>query len=111
MLDPSTFRLERILPGPIERVWSHLVDPAKRRLWFADGPMNLRAGGRFALHFRFADLTAESLPQDRDAECALAGTIIQCAPPTLLSYTWGDAAGASQVTFELTPLGDQCFCY
>jgi uncharacterized protein YndB with AHSA1/START domain len=105
VLEPGTFRLERLLPGPVERVWSYLIDPAKRRLWFADGPLDLRVGGALRLQFRFTDLTPESLPQGQDAECTLIGTVTQCEPPKLLSYTWGSDANASHVTFELIPRG------
>ena len=38
---PDTLRIERTLPGPIERVWTYLTDPAKRATWFARGPMEL----------------------------------------------------------------------
>src|SRR5262249_22664742 len=47
----GTVRMQRILPGPIERVWEYLVDSEKRSLWFAGGAMDLRAGGRGALTF------------------------------------------------------------
>src|SRR5579864_9028244 len=107
VLDSKTYRLERILPGPIERIWSYLIDPAKRRLWFADGPSELRVGGQQALHFRFSDLTTEPLPRGSEAECTVASTITRYEPPTLLSYTWGTGAGASQVTFELTSIGNE----
>jgi uncharacterized protein YndB with AHSA1/START domain len=106
LLNSNTYRLERILPGPIERVWSYLIDPAKRRLWFADGPVELRVGGQQVLHFRFSDLTTEPQPPDSEAECTVPSTITRYEPPTLLSYTWGSAAGASQVTFELTTVGN-----
>jgi hypothetical protein len=29
--EPNTFRIERILPGPIERAWAYLTEPEKRR--------------------------------------------------------------------------------
>jgi uncharacterized protein YndB with AHSA1/START domain len=106
VVDSKTYRLERILPGPIERVWSYLIDPAKRRLWFADGPVELRVGGQQILHFRFRDLTAEPLPRGSEAECTVPAKITRYEPPTLLSYTWGSGAGASQVTFELTSIGN-----
>ena len=44
--DAGTVRLERILPGPIERVWSYLTESEKRGQWFAAGEMELRVGGR-----------------------------------------------------------------
>ena len=34
----DTVRLERLLPGPIERVWAYLTEPDKRATWFAGSP-------------------------------------------------------------------------
>ena len=42
MTDAKTFRIERLLPGPIERVWAYLVESEKRRKWFARGDFDLR---------------------------------------------------------------------
>ena len=53
----DTVRLERVLPGPIERVWAYLTEPEKRAKWFAGGPMELRVGGRVEFKFRHADLS------------------------------------------------------
>ena len=36
-LSADTVRIERTLPGPIERVWAYLVDPELRALWLATG--------------------------------------------------------------------------
>lgn len=33
ILETSTVRFERLLPGPIERVWDYLVKPELRRTW------------------------------------------------------------------------------
>jgi uncharacterized protein YndB with AHSA1/START domain len=101
--EPGTFRIERILPGPIERVWAYLTEPEKRRKWFAAGSMDLRVGGRVDLQFRFPELTTEETPANRDDSCEVPGRISECDPPRLLSYTWGDGLDASEVTFELTP--------
>src|SRR5258708_9447915 len=30
---PATVRLERLLPGPLERAWAYLIDAAKRKTW------------------------------------------------------------------------------
>ena len=43
--ESRTIRMERLLPGPIERVWDYLTDSAKRGKWFAAGKMDLRVGG------------------------------------------------------------------
>jgi uncharacterized protein YndB with AHSA1/START domain len=46
---------ERLLPGPIERVWEFLTDTAKLPGWFGEGEIEPRAGGAVTLmggHFR-----------------------------------------------------------
>ncbi len=103
--EPETFRIERLLPGPIERVWSYLTEPEKRRRWFGAGPMELRPGGRVELQFRFSELSAEKTPPTKDDECEVPARVTRCDPPRLLSYTWGSTPDASEVTFELTPRG------
>ena len=45
LIKPSTIRLERLLPGPVERVWVYLVDSRKRATWLAAGEFDLRLGG------------------------------------------------------------------
>jgi len=107
----NTVRLERTLPGPIERVWAYLTEPEKRAKWLAGGAMQLRAGGRVELEFRHADLSAEKTAPDRYKKLneeghKLNGRVLACDPPRLLSYTWGDEAGKDgEVTFELTQRG------
>jgi hypothetical protein len=36
VIDADTVRFERLLPGPIERVWDHLTDPDLRQTWMAE---------------------------------------------------------------------------
>jgi uncharacterized protein YndB with AHSA1/START domain len=103
--EPRTVRLERILPGPIERVWSYLTDSEKRGKWFASGPMELRVGGKVELKFHHADLSAEKTAPEKFKKYeghTMLGRVTACEPPRLLSYTFGDAG---EVTFELTPKG------
>jgi uncharacterized protein YndB with AHSA1/START domain len=100
--EAGTFRIERLLPGPIERVWSYLTDPEKRRTWLASGHMDLRVGGRIELRFRFAELSSETPPPGKDTECDVNGRITHDDPPHLLSYTWGDGPEASEVAFRLS---------
>ena len=35
LIGNNSIRFERLLPGPIERVWAYLVEPDKRALWLA----------------------------------------------------------------------------
>lgn len=102
----DTVKIERLLPGPIERVWEYLTDSEKRGKWLASGEMELRVGGKVHLHFLHASLTPhQELPPARhkELECGVGfdGTVTRCEPPRLLAYTWG--GGTSEVTFELTP--------
>lgn len=105
--EAATVRLERLLPGPIERIWTYLTEPEKRASWLAGGPMELRVGGRAELKFHHADLSAEKMPPEKfrktDGGHTLDCRILGCDPPRLLSYTWGQDWG--EVTFELTPRG------
>lgn len=105
--DSETFRIERLLPGPIERVWGYLTDREKRRKWFGGGPMELRTAGRVELQFRFSELSSETTPADQADACEVAGWVTQCEPPRLLSYTWGIEPDASEVSFELEERGQQ----
>ena len=45
-VEPGTMKLERLLPGPVERIWAYLVDPDKRAAWLAGGSFDLRVGGK-----------------------------------------------------------------
>lgn len=110
---PDTLRIERLLPGPIERVWRYLTEPQLRRQWLADGPMELRVGGEVELQFHNDALTANDEPAPSKyapygGPIAMRGRVTACEPPALLAYTWGEADGeASEVRFELRERGDQ----
>jgi uncharacterized protein YndB with AHSA1/START domain len=102
-------RLERLLPGPIERVWSFLTDSEKRGRWLASGNWELHAGGRIELHFAHDKLSAEPTPPKyRDMPMNFTGKVLRCEPPRLIEFTWLESNGVtSEVTFELSPRGDQ----
>jgi uncharacterized protein YndB with AHSA1/START domain len=102
---PDTVRLERLLPGPIERVWDYLTDSEKRGKWLASGKMDLRVGGKVELTWHHSDLSAEKIPPEKFRKHEghmMTGQVTACDPPRLLSYTFGDSG---EVTFELTPKG------
>ena len=106
---PAEIRLVRLLPGPIDRVWEYLTNPAKRALWFAGGPMELRAGGTVQLHFRHKNLAPDETPPadhsvHHDPGHTMAGVVTRCEPPRLLAFTFG-SDGESEATFELTAQG------
>jgi uncharacterized protein YndB with AHSA1/START domain len=108
--EARTVCIRRVLPGPVERIWAYLTESEKRGRWLASGPMELRVGGRVELSFRNADLTphVEPTPEKykQRGEGTVHGRITRCDAPRLLSYTWGGPSGESEVTFELTPQGE-----
>lgn len=112
LASPTELRIERLLPGPIERVWDYLVDGDKRGQWLARGPLDATAGGRVDLTFDNSRLTGHDDPPppkyaDTDKDNTLHGRVLACDPPHLLEFTWGDKPDASQVRFELRAVGDQ----
>jgi len=56
----------RLLPGPIERVWEHLVDGDKRGRWLCSGNTGSAVGEKVEMIFRNDDLTnaPDSPPPD-----------------------------------------------
>lgn len=104
--EPGTVRLERLLPGPIERLWSYLTDSDKRATWLASGVFDLRVGGKADLHFDHSNITSEKTPEEyKGGKNDFPGKITRLDPPRLLSYTFGAAGPESEVTFELEPRG------
>ena len=105
LLVPDTVYLERLLPGPIERVWAHLADGDLRRRWLAAGDMPAHAGGTFELTWRNDELTTPPghRPDGFDAEHRMASTVTLFDPPHRLAFTWGPG----EVTFTLEPRGDK----
>ena len=105
--EQGTVRLERVLPGPIERVWAYLTESDKRATWFASGVFDLRVGGKADLHFDHDNISSEQRPSDRpkDGKSDFPGTITRVESPRLLAYTFGATNPESEVTFELEPRG------
>ncbi|PYA94755.1 SRPBCC family protein [Serratia marcescens] len=112
IIEPGTLRIQRLLPGPIERVWAYLTESDKRATWLAAGAMTLENGAPLELEFRNSDLAGEHEPPPakykQHGGCVSNRGHIPCLfPPRLLSFTWAeqDQGRPSEVTFELTEQG------
>lgn len=112
LIQPDTVRVERLLPGPIDRIWAYLTESDKRGQWLATGDMDLRPGGKAELFWMHKNLSKE--PGDppnkyaaiKDAGHRMASTILECDPPYLLAMTWACADGlSSEARFELEERG------
>ncbi len=97
LIEPATVKIERLLPGPIERVWTYLTDSNLRSRWLAAGAMELKAGAPFELVWRNDKLTDP--PGDRppsfSEEHRLQSRIIEVDPPVKLVFAWHDEAEVS----------------
>ncbi|HJS37015.1 MAG TPA: SRPBCC family protein [Burkholderiales bacterium] len=102
LIKPSTVRLERLLPGPVERVWAYLVESEKRAKWLAGGEFDLRVGGKVELIFENDKLSDEA----RDfGTKKFAGRITRLEPMRLLAHSWDWDGKDSEVLYELEPRG------
>lgn len=101
----NAVRIERLLPGPVERVWSYLTDGELRRQWLAAGDMELVVGAPFELVWRNDELTQPPghRPEGFSAENRMHSQLTEVDPPRRLSFTWG----GGEVTFALEPRGAQ----
>lgn len=106
LTEPATLKIERLLPGPIERVWAYLTESDLRRKWLAAGKMEMKAGTPFELVWRNDELTdppGERL-QGFPEEQRMQSRITEIDPPRKLAFTWD---GSGDVSFELTPKGNE----
>lgn len=106
LIEPATLNIQRLLPGPIERVWAYLTESDLRRKWLAAGQMEAKAGAAFELVWRNDELT--NPPGKRPAgfgeEHRMQSRIIESDPPRKLVFTWGESA---EVSITLEPRGDK----
>src|ERR1041384_2194396 len=104
LIEPTTLRIQRLLPGPVERIWAYLTDGELRRKWLAAGPMEMRVGAPFEFVWRNEELKDPPgrRPQGFDEEHRMMSRITQLDPPRRISFTWNNSG---DVTFELEPRG------
>lgn len=110
VVEPGAVRIERLLPGPAERVWAYLTDSERRSQWLAAGAMEPHVGGRVEHLFRHRQLSDEPTPERYrgfEDSPAMSGEVTQWDPPRLLAYTWPGDGGMSEVTFELFEQGGE----
>lgn len=103
---PLTLKIQRTLPGPIDRIWDYLTKGELRRQWLAAGDMELKVGATFTFTWRNAELTdpPETPPPGHSAEHSMECKITELDPPRKLAITWGRSEG---VTFTLEPKGKE----
>jgi len=105
LTEPATLKIQRLLPGPIERVWAYLTECELRRQWLAAGEMQLKVGAPFEFVWRNDELSNPpgQRPHGFSEEHRMEGHMSELDPPHKLAITWGGTGG---VSFELEPRGN-----
>jgi uncharacterized protein YndB with AHSA1/START domain len=106
LIEPATLKIQRLLPGPIERVWAYLTDSELRRKWLAAGQMEMKVGAPFEFVWRNNELTNPpgQRPPGFGEEHRMQSRITEFDPPRRLAFTW---QGSGDVSFELEPKGSK----
>ncbi len=103
LINEHTLQFERMLPGPVDKVWEYLVDPEKRGKWFSAGTMNHTPGEEITFVFNHSTLSPEKDPLPDKYKVYEGGStstahIIAVEPPHLLKFNWEGGI----VTMELS---------
>src|SRR3954464_6897374 len=90
LIEPATLKIERLLPGPIERVWAYLTESDLRRQWLAAGEMEMKVGTPFELVWRNNELTNPpgERPPGYSEEHRMKSRITDFDPPHKLAFAW-----------------------
>ena len=106
LTEPTTLKIQRLLPGPIERVWAYLTESDLRRRWLAAGHMEMKVGAPIELVWRNDELTNPpgQRPPGFSGERRMQSRITELDPPRKLAIAW---EGSGDVSFELEPKGNE----
>jgi uncharacterized protein YndB with AHSA1/START domain len=105
LADRSTLVIQRLLPGPVDRLWRYLTDSNLRQRWFASGDMQLTPGAALDLEWRNDALSekGDRRPDGFSEVMRMSSQVLAVEPFKELSIAWGDGS----VTFTLAPRGDR----
>jgi uncharacterized protein YndB with AHSA1/START domain len=98
--DGETYEIAyvRHFARPVEKLWAALTVPARIAAWLCAAEVDLRLGGRIALHWT-----------DCEPHYRMEGEIVELAPPRVIAWTWPDPKHPdSVVRWALEPEGDGC---
>jgi len=104
LTEPATLTIERLLPGPIERIWSYLTESDMRRKWLASGAMEQKPGANFTLTWRNDELSNPpgKRPEGFSDEHSMESRVIEIDKPRKLVFTFGQG----EVTITLATQGE-----
>src|SRR3954469_11860450 len=82
LVEPTTLKIQRLLPGPIERIWAYLTDSELGRKWLAARGMGKKGVAPAELVWRNDELNDPpgKRPADFPEEHRMQSRITQCDP-------------------------------
>jgi len=106
LIEPTTLKIQRLLPGPIERVWAYLTESDMRRKWLAAGQMEMKVGSLFEFVWRNDELSDPpgKRPEGFGEEHRMQSRITELDPPRKISFTWSESG---DVSIELETKGKE----
>jgi uncharacterized protein YndB with AHSA1/START domain len=106
LTEPATLTIQRLLPGPIERVWAYLTESELRSRWLAAGQMEMKVGAPVELVWRNDELTNPpgQRPSGFPEEQRMQSRITELDPPRKLAIAW---QGSGDASFELEQKGKE----
>jgi len=106
LIEPTTLKIQRLLPGPVERIWAYLTDSDLRRKWLAAGVMEMKVGAPVELVWRNDELNnpPSKRPADFPEENRMQSRITELVPLRKLAIAWNNSG---DVSFELEPKGEK----
>jgi uncharacterized protein YndB with AHSA1/START domain len=104
LIEPATLKIQRLLPGSVERCWAYLTESELRRQWLAAGQMEMKVDAPFELVWRNDELneTPSKRPDGFPEEDRMQSRITEVDPGRTLSFAWGKDG---EVTFMLKEVG------
>src|SRR3954470_2639126 len=90
LIEPTTLKIQRLLPGPVERIWTYLTDSELRRKWLAAGAVEMKLGSPCELTWRNDELSdPPGVRPERFAELhSMQSRITELEPMRKLSIAW-----------------------
>jgi uncharacterized protein YndB with AHSA1/START domain len=88
-----TVEFSLIVPASAQHVWTALTDPSTIAQWLADAEFDAQPGGKVHLTW--------------DDENEMYGTVIVASAPNLLTYSWIEPDGTSELSFEIRGVDDE----
>src|SRR6185369_15079892 len=106
LTEPTTLEIQRLLPGPVERIWAYLTESELRRQWLAAGEMEMKVGAPFEFVWHNDELTDPpgQRPPGFSDEHRMESRITELDPPRKITFTW---QRSGDVSFELEPRGNR----